>query len=239
MIDPNDLEPDLRVLLDDAKGRDAVDPAFGEAARERVLARVEAAIRAPSAAPRGFFGRRSLVMLASVGLLAIVAGSVILGGRDVHAPTTLATPPVVESPAASAPPVAEEVPSIHVDDLPSSASVPAPSAPARALSRAAASASAAPGTRLAEEYRLVEDARAKLAAKDYGGASRSIRAHDESFPAGQLNQECESLHIQLLVETGRVAEARERAQAFRARFPNGLLAPSVARAIASSDSATP
>jgi hypothetical protein len=124
---------------------------------------------------------------------------------------------------------APAVPVLSVDDLPSSAPPPATNSPAVAVGAPSARTQ---GSGLAEEYRLVEGARAKLAAKDYTGALQSIRAHETRFPRGQLNQECESLHIQLLVETGRIEEARARAHSFRARFPNGLLLPSVAHAIA-------
>lgn len=232
---PGPLDTELRALLDDAARRDALDPAFGDAAGDRVLQKVEAALRRPPAAPGRLFGARSGVMLASVCLLAMVAGSKLLGGDDARVPsprTVSSTVAPERSAPATAPVATADVPSMHVDDLPSSASVPAAPPPARVAPRTAPSAPA--GSGLAEEYRLVEDARAKLAAKDHAGASRSIQEHDQRFPAGQLAQECESLHIQLLVETGRVGEARERAQAFRARFPNGLLVPSVARAIASS-----
>lgn len=230
MRDPDQLDPDLRVLFDAVKTHDEIDAAFDDAARERMLSRVERVAHGPSSAGRGFFGRRGVIIV-SVGLLAILAASRFPSERRTAAPTS-PTPSATQLPSGSA----AVVPVLSVDDLPSSAPPPATSAPAVAVSTASARA---PGSGLAEEYRLVEGARAKLAAKDYAGALQSIRAHEARFPRGQLNQECESLHIQLLVETGRIEEARERANGFRARFPNGLLLPSVAHAIATDPGMAP
>ncbi|MDF2692354.1 MAG: hypothetical protein K0S65_737 [Labilithrix sp.] len=249
--DPNapvqPIEPELRRLLDEAKHRDAGDRAFDDAAAERALVRIERTLdEVPT--PRRGLSLRSGVFLVSACILATLAGTKLVGGSDTPpAPPapTLAASATQSSPSAVA--VAEtsssgtsipsqatavsnpgSIPMLHVNDLPSSAQRPSPP-PAPSAST------------LEEEYRLVDGARAKLASKDYAGALRTIREHAERFPSGQLNQECESLHIQALVETGRLAEARQRADAFRVRFPKGLLLPSVARAIASSEpaSATP
>lgn len=249
MIDPTDsdhpgpLDPELRALLDDAVSRDAVDAAFEEPARERVLGRVEQVLdRAPGAA-RGGFGLRSGVMAVSVALIAALAGGKLLGQNaggpsDAREPVASAIAPQLVADRPSVPPTepapplpqGNAVPTLRIDEL--------PSPPTPALARAGrvdSSRGFAPsGTDLAEEYRLVEGARAKLAAKDYSSALHSIREHEKRFPSGQLHQERESLHIQALVETGRIPEARERAERFRTRFPSGLLLPTVARAIASS-----
>lgn len=148
----------------------------------------------------------------------------------------------------------DSVPTMRIDELPpSAASAPAsadhpPSAASTsaaaprppAVVRPAPPSKVAPaGTDLAEEYRLIEEGRAGLAAGDYARALRSLEEHERRFPNGQLNQECESLHIEVLVSTGRIAEARERARSFQERFPSGLLMPSVARVIASSSPAPP
>lgn len=246
---PGPIDAELRSLLDDARSRDALDPAFEEPARERVLGRVEQVLdRAPGAA-RGGFGLRSGVMAVSVALIAALAGGKILGGdagdsSDARAPVASAIAPQVAIARPGAPPTApapaqpqgDAVPLMRIDELPS----PPTPAPARSSRIDSSRGSAPSGTDLAEEYRLVDGARAKVAAKDYTGALQSVREHEKRFPSGQLNQERESLYIQALVETGRIPEARERAERFRTRFPSGLLLPTVARAIASSapDSAT-
>lgn len=236
------IEPELRRLLDEAKHRDAKDRAFDDAAAERALVRIERTLDEVPAPRRGL-SLRSGVFLVSACILATLAGTKLVERSDTPpAPARVAsetqsspTAVVVASTSDTAIPLqaTEEsnpgsIPVLHVNDLPSSAQRPSPP-PAPSAST------------LEEEYRLVDGARAKLASKDYAGALRSIREHAERFPSGQLNQECESLHIQVLVETGRLAEARQRADAFRLRFPKGLLLPSVARAIASSEppSATP
>jgi hypothetical protein len=239
------LDDELRALVDDTKACDADDSAYSENARERVLELVASAVREPAREARGI-GLRSGVMLASVCLLATIAGSKLIAGDPLATERGTAgnVRDEVSAPVPGPVPHDESVPTMHVDDLPSSASPPPPALPPAVRSRtdlpvvttAAASAThrdAVERDGLAEEYRLVEDARAKLAARDHRGALAVIHEYETRFPSGQLRQEGESLHIQALVETGRIDEARERAQRFRTRFPNGLLLPSVARAIAS------
>ena len=210
MIDPTDpsghpgpLDPELRALVDDALSLDAVDPAFEEPARERVLGRVERVINQAPRAARGGFGLRTGVMAVSVALIATLAGGRLLredaGSPSDTSPTAIAPQPVADHPSvspatvsASALPPGDAVPTMRIDELPS----PPPSLPARS-SRTDSPRGAAPsGTDLAEEYRLVEGARAKLAARDYTAALQSIREHEKRFPSGQLDQERESLHIQ-------------------------------------------
>jgi TolA-binding protein len=234
------IEPELRRLLDEAKHRDAKNRAFDDAAAERALVRIERTLDEVPAPRRGL-SLRSGVFLVSACILATLAGTKLVERSDTppaparvasetqSSPTAVATTPDTAIPSqATEDSNPGSIPMLHVNDLPSSAQRPSPP-PAPSAST------------LEEEYRLVDGARAKLASKDYAGALRSIREHAERFPSGQLNQECESLHIQALVETGRLVEARQRADAFRLRFPKGLLLPSVARAIASSEpaSATP
>ncbi|MBN9159774.1 MAG: hypothetical protein J0I07_02325 [Myxococcales bacterium] len=158
-------------------------------------------------------------------------------------------------PSPTTDPASDGVPTMHIDELPPSAAA-APASAALPPSAAAAPASAPPpaplvgrpappskvppaGTDLAEEYRLIEEGRAGLATGDYAKALRSLGEHERRFPNGQLNQERESLHIEVLVSTGRIAEARERARTFQERFPSGLLMPSVARVIAGSSPPPP
>jgi hypothetical protein len=229
------LDDELRLLVEDTKACDAANPVFEEPARERVLAKVESSLGS-SASRRGGVGFRSGVMLASFCLIGTIAGSQLLTRSDAPASTTVAA--VQDVAVATPPPAApreEAVPTMHVEDLPSSASPPPASPPAGRIRTNASPVrpSARVGSDLAEEYRLVESARAKLAARDPSGALRPIQEYEARFPSGQLVQETESLHIQALVEMGRISEARERAERFRVRFPNGILLPSVVRAITS------
>jgi hypothetical protein len=223
------IEEDLRRLLDEAKSRDAVNPAFDAAAAERGLVRLERTIDAMASAPRRSMWRSGMVLVSAC-IVATIAGTQLVesshapaqpvsGARpspsmiEVAPPSELApTPSPAPAPAPTvSTPEPAAAPMLHVDELPKSARRPSPPPPT-------APRTAQAGTSLA---------------KDYAGALRAIREHGERFPSGQLNQECESLHIQTLVETGRIVEARERAEAFRVRFPNGLLLPSVASAVAS------
>jgi TolA-binding protein len=245
------LDPELRALLDDARAIGAVTPAYGTDARERVLARVNAVRQSADRSARsgvwaGRFRRGPVIALASLCLIGGLVGVQIRASSNVplqpstssspgsNAVTTVTTD--ADRPLASADVDGkhEPIPTLAVGNLPSSTPLgPRQAAPARPAVRV--EAPPAPKGGLAEEYRLIESARAKLAAKDYAGALGALREHESRFPDGQLAQACERLHIQMLVETGRITEARERAQRFRARFPDGLLLPAVARALAEGD----
>lgn len=243
------LDPELGALLDDARAIGAVTPTYGADARERVLARVNAVRRGDDPSARGGVGTRRfrrgpVIALASLCLIGGLVGVQIRASSDAPLSSsslpgsnavTLATTDV-NRPLASADvdEKREPIPTLAVGNLPSS-NPPGSRQAAPARPSARVEAPPVPGDGLAEEYRLIESARAKLAAKDYAGALGALREHESRFPDGQLAQACERLHIQMLVETGRITEARERAQRFRARFPDGLLLPAVARALAEGD----
>ncbi|MDF2692624.1 MAG: hypothetical protein K0S65_1007 [Labilithrix sp.] len=244
---PGPLEPQLAKLVEDTRLVDAGarETTFGPVASKRVLDKVRLALESPGApeavvAASRLSSLRVVALLASVCVLGIVAGSQLhLDGERPPsrppAPSPLeprAAEPSAAVPAASAPEPADEIPMMRIDDLPSSVLRPAPPPPG-SVRRAPPGQDPPPAGDLAEEYRLIERARAGIESKDPAGALRSVHEYEERFPKGQLNQECESLHIQALVLAGRIDEARERAATFQARFPNGLLLPSVARAIAS------
>jgi len=81
------------------------------------------------------------------------------------------------------------------------------------------------------DLRLLEQARTQLADGDAATTLRLLRAHEHAYPASPLQQERDALTIKALVAAGRAGEAAERAEAFRARYPQGLLRDSVDRAV--------
>ena len=239
------LDTDLGELLDSMRRHDAVDPTFGDDASARLLARVESAVREADAVRHtGPLRRISRIRparaAAAVCLFALLAGAVVMKGRardgaaPAVAPSAAPTPalPLREDGPARAERAdkpAQPIATLHVEDLPSS------TGPAPAASQAAGVRSVMPsasGSRLAEEVRIIEAARGASTSNDHAGALRLVREHERRFPEGQLVQERERIHIQVLLAAGNVAEARARADAFRARFPNGLLLPSVERSLA-------
>ena len=172
-----------------------------------------------------------------VGLVAVLAGAVAVGGylltaaNDTHPtaaapPVTVAAPPAATPVAPPPPPAAPTAPAESATAANDGARPPAPGArkthaparPAGAGGPAASPASSA--VRLREETTLIRDARQALR---QGDAARALRLLDEcrrSFPAGVLQQERERLAIEALAKSGRTQEAAARAGAFLRRYPD-------------------
>lgn len=87
------------------------------------------------------------------------------------------------------------------------------------------------GLALAEERRLLESARAELAHGQTERALGFLEEHRRRFPSGRLSEERDALEVRSLAAGGRRDEARERADAFRARYPRSVLRPVVDRAV--------
>lgn len=151
--------------------------------------------------------------------------------RDI-APAPMAPLPAAE-PAA---PATEAAPTAPV--APPTAGVP-PAGPAPRPTSAAPKRPPAPAPAVAsmpedEELLLLDSAHQALRRGDAEGALASAQTHASRFPSGTLAQEREVIAIEALVRLGRVPEARERAEAFGARYPTsshlvrlqGLLHPS-------------
>jgi hypothetical protein len=79
----------------------------------------------------------------------------------------------------------------------------------------------APPVRLPSEVELMLDAR-RLAGKEPRAAQRLLEQHATRFPSGVLAPEREVLAIEVLRALGQTAEAEQRLQAFRARYPNSM-----------------
>ncbi len=102
------------------------------------------------------------------------------------------------------------------------------SAPARVAARPKGASSfpasvAAHEDSLAAEAALLEQARARLAL-DPEAALSGAELHASTFPAGQLSAERELIAIDALKRMGRLAAARQRAQALIGRDHNGIYA---------------
>jgi hypothetical protein len=107
-------------------------------------------------------------------------------------------------------------------------SVPAP-APVSTVGKQTASAISKPApaleteaSELAQERALLDQARRSAAQGDAPAALEVAERHRTRFPSGRLAEEREALAIRALVASGRSEEARRRAQAFRASYPNSL-----------------
>jgi hypothetical protein len=188
--------------------------------------------------------------LLGVSLVALVAGFTVASSRTtdpvpaaprVDAPIAIEAPPV-PSPPAEVVPAREEVMAVQ-EALPTPpAREPMPAAPklsvhSKQAKDATSSKSSTPiangGSSLAleEEYRLIDTAHSAVSSGQFERALSLIDAHADRFPRGQLAQQRERLRIEALVATRRIDEARSAAARFRQQFPNGILRPSVERAL--------
>jgi hypothetical protein len=84
---------------------------------------------------------------------------------------------------------------------------------------------------LAAERRWIEAARAALVAGDPKTGLEKLARHAKQFSRGVLAEEREALSVDALVAAGRYDDALRRGEAFRARYPGSLFAPSVAAAL--------
>jgi hypothetical protein len=254
----SELEPldhEVRALLDDVDRVDAkADDAIMSRMRERIdlaLAGAAAevpmrsALGSPSVTPPARTLRR---VLSSTGTFA--AGAVVaLAAQRLLAPSS--PPPTVapvSTPALVAAPTGTPV-SLPTSTMPEP-SPPAPTSSGQTgrFSRSGSATSARTPPRalpappltdetrdeaLAAESRLVDTARSALAHGDFVAALVAVTNHERRFPSGQLAEEREALQIQALAGAHQDSEARTRAEAFRARYPESFFLPLVNRALMS------
>jgi len=142
-------------------------------------------------------------------------------GREVS-PATASPPPALPPPL----PQATETPAPAPAAVPPAASPSLPSGTAPVSSHAH-------DDRLAAERNLIEMARTSLARGRIEGTLAVLRRHSRQFPHGQLSEERDSLLVQALVTKGDYDQARERAAAFRRRYPASLFAPAIDQALQS------
>jgi hypothetical protein len=81
------------------------------------------------------------------------------------------------------------------------------------------------------ERKILQPARAALAAGDSSSALAAIAEHERRFPVGQLTEEREALRVEALLSARRTDEARSAAAAFRNRFPRSVLLSRVSEAL--------
>jgi hypothetical protein len=202
------LEPELRALLDGVRALDARDPTYGDAACQRLLPRVEAAVR--RAASRSRFDAQLWSVLpprsSAIVALCLAAGLAagIASRMDAPAAPVAARSPQTEQAETASSATPEVVPLVRIDDLPAASTVPEV--------RRRAPQPSTPAGGLAEEMRLIDAARVAELSKDHPDALRFAREHERRFPNGELAQERERVMIQVLVENrqgGRGASARE------------------------------
>jgi hypothetical protein len=178
---------------------------------------------AAAAAPTSTLAKSAAAAKVALGLagLALVGAFALTRQKDAPLPAPVAAPVVaqpVEAPAPAALPQPEAQP--EVSPLPP---VEQPAAPGR-TTRSDSSASSAAD--LSEQIRLIEAARAGVAAHDGRAALSALDSYAAKYPRGSFGQEATVLRIRAVDQSGDSARASAMAKSFVARFPNS---PHVAR----------
>ncbi|MEZ4437609.1 MAG: hypothetical protein R3B72_00850 [Polyangiaceae bacterium] len=238
----SELDPELRSLIDDARGAELPDQGVQARVHDKLAVRLAAAGAAAgaTAATQGLAAASSLKLL-GISLLAmgVTFGGLELASRSTAPPTAslpAASSTAVSSMGARSAPVAPAATAIRVA-APSASAAPGAEPPSEATVRVeprpvattlASSAAAEPGEpvdALAEELGALRDARARLADGDAAGCLARLDAY-EAKGGGSLGQERALLRIMALCRLGRQVEASALADRLRRAAPES---PAVAR----------
>ncbi|HVY29977.1 MAG TPA: hypothetical protein VHB79_25645 [Polyangiaceae bacterium] len=178
----------------------------------------------PPAAAAGGVAKSAWLGKVALGVAALALAGVLLFTRGGSAPTAPVSP--VKAPVAEMPrPLAEPAPVAAVPEAPPAVS-PLPPVEATPQPHPARSDASAAAGDLTEQIRLIEAARAGVAAHDAKAALAALDSYAQKFPRGSFGQEATVLRIRALDQAGDSARATTLAKSFIARFPNS---PHVAR----------
>ncbi len=225
-----------------------LDSAANESPSAEQRARVRLALGLPAVAPETArvspAGRRGLLLKAGGGLV-VVSGAVLvlflgagrrpsadkqvaptIASRETPAAVVAADPAMPANPVASS--IAAPLPEPGASTAPLTHEANEERAPVKRTSRPVPADSAAD---LSEQLRLIDAARAAVAAGNSSAASAALSSYRTRFPRGPFAQEAAVLQIETLDLQGNHALAASQARSFLARYPNSPHA-SVVRRIA-------
>jgi hypothetical protein len=181
-------------------------PAFSDALRYRLAV----GIAKTAALPAASVWTSLLVKGAFVATIGGASGFLVHAVATKHdAPAVLAPAPVVAPRAVTD----QQAPPVAIDALPT-------------LELPTAAPDRAPTLKLdarLEEAELLEKARS-LVGSNPAGALKLTAEHSREFPKGRLGAEADLIAAQSLLGLGKVAAAKQRAQASLSRYPRGLYA---------------
>jgi len=167
----------------------------------------------------------------------VVSAAVIAGGvastivrRDEQAPAHVASVQPLEgrapnAPMPSAPPVSGSAAVAGASARAPGVAPDASSAPAVAQVPSARRPAPPPVPTIADELRLIEQARAAIAAGDIPVADRALDAHARTYPSGVFAEEARVLRIDAMVGRGERARGEAAARTYLAAHPDSPHAP--------------
>lgn len=226
----------------------AYEPTDADA--DRIFAKVEATLdaapssrpAAPASALSGARGRTFVTASLSCVAVAVVAGMALRTADDASSPSRSGpeasggsvvveatdAPRANEAPQAPDEHAADEptIPLVEVDTLPTLATAPEASQPSKPPAARTPSSLRAPAPdtdTLAEEARLLADARRASQAGAGEHALALLDEHASTFPKGWLEGEREAERVLVLCHLGRRAEATRAAAVFLEGRPKGPL----------------
>jgi hypothetical protein len=244
--DLSPLDPDVAVLLDEAKAVPELPAAAKASLFVGIGQRIDfvpgggggsggdaggpaaggSAGGAASAGGLALQGSRAIVALATTFIVGVSAGVAVDRVLSPSAP-----PPAIATRAsiASVPAPPVDVPGVPASALPSASPTvrvePPPVRPASSLAPP-------PSARgLGAERALLDIARIELVRGEAGAALAAAERHRAEFPDGTLVEEREALAIKALVALGKKDEARTRAKELERRYPESLVLRAVKAAV--------
>ena len=176
---------------------------------------------ATNTAPAAAVSKSAAYAKIAVGIgVAALIGAFAFTRQNDAAPTVA---PQLRSPVAQ---IAAPVVAPIEEAAPVVSPLPPVEAPAPAARAARGDASASATADLSEQIRLIEAARAGVAAHDPRAASSALDSYAAKFPRGSFGQEAMVLRIRAIDQAGDSARATALAKSFVTRFPSS---PHVAR----------
>lgn len=219
------LPPDVRGLLDRAKGHYGPPPAVEALLRAQVVAPLVAGLARPHPSAKPSLHPMKALLRGKLAVAVASFGVGAGGGAVVAARHYAALPPRVER-------IEVRVPA------PSQVAAPLPAPPAkRPVARPAKPVvpgpTPAPDEALTAERALLERGRTALTRGDPAGALAAVGEHARRFPEGELAEEREALRVQALVAQGRAADAKEAFERFQVAHPKSLMIQALRRELQS------
>lgn len=225
--------PEIAALLDDARPIERAPDSARVAVKAKVLATVGASAGGAVAASAKVAPASSwwaAIAMIGVVIAAVMALRAPSSSHRAHESEPTALAPDARSTVQSAleaPPTATPPSSIPPVSAVEDAAAPARAHAAPDAGGPGAARAQDPADSLAEEQRLLDQARGALAAHEADRAMSALSQHARRYARGVLSMEREALRVRALLAADRREEARATADRFVARWPSSALRSAV------------